>query len=153
VTQNATCLRSNCSTLKLDLWLVGAVSAACWTRPPAHPSPYRTEHFRKMLSACSGLGSLLNSSWFTTHMVQLHFVILVRGLLFLWEVCCFQCPFTCLFLKCLSHPKWSHLCHCPTYNIGSTHYHMERWEHSWACSAQDHASSYMSCVRMGKHLG
>jgi hypothetical protein len=52
----------------------------------------------------------------TTHTVQLHFVILVRGL-FLWEACYFPCLFRCLLLKCLSHPKLSHICHCSLYII------------------------------------
>jgi hypothetical protein len=44
-------------------------------------------------------------------------------LLFQLEACYFcekpfvsHAPFTCLFLKCLSHPKWSHLCHCSPYS-------------------------------------
>jgi hypothetical protein len=44
----------------------------------------------------------------TTHIVQLHHVILLSDLLFLWEAHCFPCLFRCLLLKCLSHPKWSH---------------------------------------------
>jgi hypothetical protein len=39
--------------------------------------------------------------------LQLHFVILVKGLFFLWETCCFPHLFRCLLLKCLPHPKWS----------------------------------------------
>jgi hypothetical protein len=41
----------------------------------------------------------------------------------LWLEACYFCekptvshaPFVCLFLRCLSHPKWSHLCHCSNY--------------------------------------
>jgi hypothetical protein len=44
--------------------------------------------------------------------LQLHFAILVKSLLFLWEICCFPHLFRCLLLKYLPHPKWSHLCHC-----------------------------------------
>jgi hypothetical protein len=47
-------------------------------------------------------------------------------LLLWWEACYFsdkpvvsQHYFTCLFLKCLSHPKWSHFCHCYPYTIKS----------------------------------
>jgi hypothetical protein len=52
----------------------------------------------------------------TPHIVQLHLVAVVRGLLFLWEAGCFPCLFRCLLLKCLPHPKWSHLSHCSPYN-------------------------------------
>jgi hypothetical protein len=38
----------------------------------------------------------------TTHLVQLHLVTLVRGLLFLWEARCFPNLFRCLLLKYIS---------------------------------------------------
>jgi hypothetical protein len=90
IIQGTNWLRSNYSTLKLYLWLVGAESASRWARPPVHPSPYQT--------ACPGLRP-------TTHIVELHLVILVRGLLFVWEVRCFSRLFRCLLLKCLCHPN------------------------------------------------
>jgi hypothetical protein len=51
------------------------------------------------------------------HIVKLHFVILVRGLIFLCETCCFSWPFWYLLLKCLLYQKCSHLCHCFSYSI------------------------------------
>jgi hypothetical protein len=76
--------RSNYSTLRLYLWYGGTKSTSHLTQPSVCPSPYQTEHSNKVWSTQPGLGALI---------LQLHFVILVRGLLFLWATWCFPCPF------------------------------------------------------------
>jgi hypothetical protein len=85
--------------------------ASCWTRPPVYPSPYQNEHSKKEWSALPGLGVHFSHCAAASCYFGKGFVISLRGLLFL-------SLFRCLLLKCLSHSKWSHLCHCSLYIMG-----------------------------------
>jgi hypothetical protein len=99
-------LRYNYSTLNYTLWLAPSqlliksghlpLSLSNWTFQRAWSA-----HPWKFVQLVLALGP-------TTHIEQLHLAILVRSLLFLWEVHCFPCLFRCLLLKFLSHPKLSH---------------------------------------------
>jgi hypothetical protein len=102
--------------LKTTLWLVGTKSLSPWTQPLVHHSLYQTEHSKKVWSAHPGLESLPNLSWPWGPLPTLCSCTLLSW----WGACYFSeksivshTSFTCLLLKCVSHPKWSHLCLFP----------------------------------------
>jgi hypothetical protein len=127
--QDATCLRFNYSTLKLHLWLTGvesrtAFSLLDWAFQEgllSSPWPWKSAQLALALRVCSarpGLESLLSSPWPLGPLPTLYRCIL----LFWWGTCYFSekpvvshVSFTRLLLNCLSHPKWSHLCHFSPY--------------------------------------
>jgi hypothetical protein len=114
--QDTSWISSNYSTWKLHLWLATSQLLAELGHLPVsllskQSIPRRSGQFdlEKSAQLVLALGS-------TTHIVLLHLVILVKRLLFLWEARCLPRLFRCLLLKCLSHPKWSHLCYCFPYS-------------------------------------
>jgi hypothetical protein len=101
--QGASWLRSNHSTLKLHLQLAATKSAPHCTRPLAAPFLWN-----RMF-----LNGLVSLSWpWGLHLAAELWFFFIRGCYFCEKLLVSHPPFTCLLLKCLPHPKWSHLCHC-----------------------------------------